>query len=363
MSSPVRILQILSSVGKNSGIASVVLNWHRRLDRSRFQFDYLLFLRYPENESFESEIKQLGGRIHYLPLKGRVPGISFFRDSYRFFKEHNYPVVHSHVVHLSLFFYPLAKYLGKPKIIQHAHSTRWSDKKLNAVRNYLCLHSVWPLIDCRLACSDMTGKDFYKKNYTVFNNGIDLAAFRFNPQIREQKRAELQLQGKLVVGHIGRFEIPKNHFFLIDIFEQIHRRQPNAVLLLLGKGSRFEAVQKYVRGKNLQKEVFFLGVRNDVSDWLQAMDIFLLPSLFEGLPVVGVEAQAAGLPCVFADTITPEVLLGNARQVSLAQTAAHWADIALEMASQGRKTTDALTNFDIGKTTEKLSHIYEKFCG
>lgn len=361
MTSPVRILQIVMDIDRGSGVPNVVLNWHRHLNREKIQFDYLVCFSAPDKDSLREEIERLGGRVFYIQYRGLLHPFSFLHSVIRFFKEHSYKTVHSHVTSLGFFYYPVAKFYGVKTIIQHAHLTTWSDKKLNAARNYLLLHGVWPLIDYKLACSDAAGKAYYKKDYLVINNAIDLEKYRFKPDVRNQKRAELNVQDKLVVGHIGRFERQKNHFFLIDIFKEIIHIAPNAVLLLVGTGSRFEALQEYVSRQNLQDSVLFLGVRNDISDLLQAMDVFVLPSLFEGLPIVGVEAQAVGLPCIFSDTITKEVLLSKqAKALSLAQAPAKWAEQAVEAVSgqQPQNRMTKMPQFDIGAVVAKLEQFY-----
>lgn len=360
---PLRILQVVMDIGRGSGVANVILNWHRNIDRTKIQFDYLVCFPQSPTETFEQEIRSLGGHIFYISYKGLFHPWAFLKSIVGFFKNHTYKLIHSHVTALGAFYYPIAKFYGTQIIIQHAHLTTWSDKKLSALRNYLCLHAVWPLIDYKVACSDAAGKSYFRKNYLVINNGIDLEKFRFNPKIREQIRAKLNLQDKFVVGHIGRFVPQKNHFFLIDIFEQIHKMRPNSALLLIGTGPALTAVQEYVHKKGLQQAVLFLGTRQDVNELLQAMDIFLLPSLFEGLPVAGVEAQAAGLPCAFADTITKEILLSSGTQfLSLRATPTQWAqDIVFFTAQQKyhRKRESEMTTFNIKTIVKRLEKLYE----
>lgn len=359
---PLRILQVVMDIGRGSGVANVILNWHRNIDRTKIQFDYLVCFPQSPTETFEQEIHSLGGRIFYISYKGLFHPWLFLKSIAGFFKNHTYKIIHSHVTALGAFYYPIAKLYGTPVIIQHSHLTTWSDKKLSALRNYLCLHAVWPLIDYKVACSDAAGKSYFRKNYLVINNGIDLEKFRFNPEIREQIRAKLNLQDKFVVGHIGRFVPQKNHFFLIDIFEQIHKMRPNSALLLIGTGPALTAVQEYVHKKELQQAVLFLGTRQDVNELLQAMDIFLLPSLFEGLPVAGVEAQAAGLPCLFSDSITKEALISPlSKRLSLTDSSRFWAKQSLNLQQyQLRRSEHPVQEnaFDITQVVKNLQKFY-----
>ena len=363
----IHILQILPGLGCYDGIANVVLNWHRHIDRSKIQFDYLIHSSHVGTNCFTDEVRKLGGRIFCIPCSGLRDSVSFARGIKRFFQNNHYDIVHSHITHLNAICFSIAKFYGVKTIIQHAHLTAWSDKKWSAIRNYVLLHAVWPLIDYKLACSDLAGKVYFKKNYLVVNNGIDLEKFRFNPKIREQTRAKLNVQDKLVVGHVGRFVPQKNHFFLIDIFEQIHKMRPNSALLLIGTGPALTAVQEYVHKKGLQHAVLFLGTRQDVNELLQAMDIFLLPSLFEGLPVVGVEAQAAGLPCIFSDQITKEVLISPlSKRLSLTDSSRFWAKQSLDLQKyQFRRSEHPVQEnaFDIKQVVKNLQKFYVDIMG
>ncbi len=364
MKGPFRILQILSSLNCSSGVAHVVLNWHRHIDRSKIQFDYLIHSSPVGTNCFTDEVRKLGGRIFCIPCSGLRDSVSFARGIKRFFQNNHYDIVHSHITHLNAICFSIAKFYGVKTIIQHAHLTAWSDKKWSAIRNYVLLHAVWPLIDYKLACSDLAGKVYFKKNYLVVNNGIDLEKFRFNPTIREQTRAKLNLQDKFVVGHIGRFVPQKNHFFLIDIFERIHKMRPNSALLLIGAGPLLKSVQQYVHKKHLHQSVFFLGVSNDVRKWLYAMDFFLFPSLFEGLGLAAIEAEATGLPVLISDGVPKQARIINAQQLPLKYSPEVWAQHVL----QGERNTDLAlikqtfqtVNFDILQNTLQLERFYRE---
>lgn len=358
---PVRVLQIVSSLNQGSGVLAVVKNWHHHIDTSKIQFDYLYFIQTPVTA--QKEIEALGGHTYQLPNPAHAP-VRFLRESYRFFKTHRYHTVHSHFSSLNFFFYPLAKLFGTKNIIQHAHGTQWSDKKLNGWRNYLMLHAVWPLITQKLACSQAAGKFWYGKNFTVVNNGIDIEKFDYNPVMRAQKRKELGLENNFVIAHVGRFSHEKNHTFLLDVFAEIIKQEPSARLVLVGGGPLEQTLKEQVEQKQLQEKVLFLGVRKDVAALYQAFDVFVLPSLQEGMPVTGIEAQAAGLPCVFADTITPEVLLlpGSCR-LSLQDNAKTWADKILSFKNAKRTSGKHILmqkKFDIRQTARQVEQLYRE---
>ena len=314
MKHPIRVLQIVPSINKTSGVCQVVLNWHRHISLSELQFDYL----YTSETTISNmeEINSLGGRCYKLPNPVRHP-FRFFADSCNFFKEHRYNIVHSHQTSLNFFFYPLAKIFGAKYLIHHSHLTKWSDKVLSGIRNYVMMHAVWPLITHKFACSKDAGEAYYGKGFTVVNNGIDVSKFSYSAETRAKKRKELGLEKNFVIGHIGRFNIQKNHVFLIEIFERLLSLNPNAKLLLVGNGPLEDKIKKIVKEKNIQESVIFLGARNDVSSLYQAFDCFVFPSLHEGLGIVAIEAQCSGLPCVLADTLPHEAFICNYRKLGL----------------------------------------------
>lgn len=357
---PLRVLQIISNLEKGSGVAQVVLNWHRNIDTTKVQFDYLCFKT--GDTDLENEVRQKGGNVYCIPYKGIAHSFSFIKQSIIFFKEHRYQILHSHITHLNLIFYPLAKMFGVKHIIQHAHGTKWSDKKLNGWRNYLMLHAVWPLITHKLACSQLAGEFWYKKNFTVINNGIDVEKFSFNPNIRQEKRKELGIENNFIVANIGRFNLEKNHKFLIEIFTTLAKKDKTAKLVLVGSGPLEKDIKALSIAKKIQDKVIFLGNRKDVSDLLQAFDVLCMPSFHEGLPVAGVEAQGTGLPCVFADTITKEVIiLPNSKMLSLKDKAEKWAEVILSLKSIKRNTGKECLqkkNFDIQATAQTIQEFY-----
>ena len=213
--------------------------------------------------------------------------------------------------------FPLAKLSGVKNIIQHAHSTKLSDKRFQTIRNYLMLHSVWPLITNRLACSEKAGKFLFGNKFEIIKNGIEIGKFSYNPDVRLAKRKELGLNNAFVIGHVGHLSPEKNHIFLLHIFSEIIAQIPSVKLVLVGNGYLESKLKEVVKKKNLTNNVLFLGARNDVPDLLQAFDLFIFPSLFEGLGIAAIEAQAAGLPCLLADTLPLEACVCNYKRLAL----------------------------------------------
>ncbi len=358
-SAKIRILQIVSSLNQSSGILQVVLNWHKNIDRTKIQFDYLYFKT--TSVTCEKEIENLGGKCYKLPYPSFLKPWIFIKAVKEFFKNHKYNTIHSHVIHLSFFFYPIAKFYGVKNIIHHSHTTKWSDKFLNGLRNRILFFFVRPFITKQLACSDLAGKFLFTKGYTVINNGIDTDKFKFNQEGRNRIRKDLNIENKFVVSNIGRFAIQKNYTFLIEIFNEVYEQDKNSVLLLVGDGLLKQQIEKQVQDLNLTNNVKFLGVRNDIVNIYQAIDILVMPSFYEGLPVVGVEAQAAGLPCLFADTISKDILICNSKQLSLKLSVKQWADEILKYKNFIRKAeSETLKNkgFDIKEATRRIENLY-----
>jgi len=207
------------------------------------------------------------------------------------------------------------------------------------------------------------GKSIDKsKRYKIIPNAVDTEKYKFDPEVRETVRKELGIEDKFVIGHIGRFVYQKNHDFLIDIFSEVYKRNDNAVLLLIGEGALLDDVKAKVHKLALDDVVYFLGARQDANRLYQAFDVFCLPSRYEGLPVVGVEAQIAGLPCVFSSAITKETKFTDYLTfVDLKQSILDWAEIVLNSTNSGRKTNVNIGMFDISKQTQELECFYEKY--
>lgn len=291
---PIRIAQVIGKwVG--GGVEAVVMNYYKNMNRNNIQFDFIC----DEDSSCipYKEIEQLGGKVILVPPYQKL--FRYNKELKKILKEGNYRIIHSHINTLSLFPLRIAKKVKIPIRIAHSHSTtNKKEFKKNMLKQVLRPFSKI-YANRYFACSEYAGrwlfgdKEFEKGNITVINNAINLEKFKYNEEVRKKKKEELQIEDNtLVIGHIGRFVEQKNHRFLIDIFNEIHKKNINSVLLLAGQGPLLDEIKEKVKKLNLANSVKFLGQRKDVSELYQAMDIFVLPSLYEGLPVVGVEAQA-----------------------------------------------------------------------
>lgn len=364
-----RVLHINSSLSNNSGVIAVLLNYYQNLDREKIQFDFLYYL--PSNFSSEKRIERLGGKTYKISktnnlLKFRKQISSFF-NSYR----GQYPIVHLHDPFLARIIYDILKKNGVRYLIVHSHATCYSDKKISSIRNRLLCMNIARHCDVCMACSKAAGDFLFGKKvkYYVMNNAIDLEKFKYNQQIRIEKRHEFGLNNEFVLGHVGNFVNQKNHFFLLKIFSEVLRLKPDAKLLLVGDGILRQRIENKAAEMGIIQKIMFLGKRRDVNEIYQAMDVFALPSLFEGLPMVGVEAQCSGLPIVFSDEISPEAGIGNFMFLKLKDSPGKWASVILQMYEHHKRDKDiALRNlklhgFDIRTEALKLQNFYFDMIG
>ena len=305
---PIRIAQIM---GKwlGGGVESVVMNYYRHMDRTKIQFDFICD-EDSKNIPYE-EIEKMGGKVILIPPYQKV--IKYHKELKKILKNGNYKIVHSHINTLSVFSLFAAKCAGVPVRIAHSHSTtNKKEFKKNIMKQILRPFSKLFATDY-MCCSELAGrwlfgnKEYDKGKVYLLNNAIDVDKFKFDENIRNAKRQELNIDDNtLVIGHVGRFVEQKNHRFLIDVFNEVHKQKSNSVLLLVGQGPLMHEIKEKVKKLGLENYVLFLGQRNDTNELYQAMDLFVLPSLYEGLPVVGIEAQASGLLCLFSDKMTKE---------------------------------------------------------
>lgn len=364
---PIRIAHI---VGKwlGGGVEAVIMNYYRHIDRTKIQFDFLCD-EDSTNIPYE-EIEKIGGKVLLIPPYQDV--VKYHKELKKVLQDGNYRVVHSHINTLSVFSLCAAKSAGVPVRIAHSHSTtNKKEKKKNLMKQVLRPFSKTFATDY-MCCSELAGrwlfgdKEYNEENVYLLNNAIDLEKFKYDESLRKKKRKELGIKNStLVIGHIGRFVAQKNHDFLIDIFNEIHKQNADSILLLAGQGPLVDNIKNKVKELRLEDNVKFLGQRKDANELYQAFDVFLLPSLYEGLPVVGVEAQAVGLLCYLSDDMTKETkVLDTTKFMSLNDNANEWASNILRDINKYKRidTSKEMTakNFNIKEEAKKLEEYYLK---
>ena len=361
-----RVLHSVSNMAR-AGIETMLMNYYREIDRDQLQFDFLA--NKPIPGEYDEEIRSMGGRVFVSP--GLNP--LHFPEYKRFVAEllHENPdirIVHAHNEAMGYYALKSAKDAGIKVRIAHAHNTQIiKDYKypLKMVCKQLLPGAATDYWSCgRDAGIYYYGEKRWKESGFILHNAIDTMRFTFRQEARDHQRKLHNLEDCFVIGHVGRFNVQKNHTRLLDIFAEVIKTVPEARLALIGTGELEDSVKEKAKALGIQDKVLFLGQMGDVSEWYMAMDCFVLPSLFEGLPVVGIEAQATGLPCVFSDKVTDEVLLSpGARRIALDAGNAEWArEIISARLSATDRTLGAETirraGYDIHTEARKLQERY-----
>lgn len=361
----VRVLQIIG-LACGGGVESVILNYYRNIDKDKVQFDFVVH-KHPL-KSFVDEAEKYGGRIYEVTAYTKNI-FAFTYEIYKIIKNGHYDIVHSNMNSLSVF--PLfAAWLAGARVrILHNHTTDTKAEGFRTVIKRTLRPFAKVFANQYWACSKLAAEWMYGKQavdsgkVTIINNAIDLNKFAFCQEKRNALRNELGLEGKFVIGHVGRFMKQKNHEFLIDIFAEVAKLKENAVLMLIGEGPLMVAIRKKANELHLEEKVLFLGVRNDVADLYNVMDVFLFPSLYEGLGMVAVEAQVNGLPVVVSTEVPKEAgIRENIKWYSLDLGALKWAKEVL-LISEIRSVDNSFEKWDdipfnINKETKILEMKY-----
>ena len=348
------------------GVESVIMNYYRAMDRSRVQLD---FLCNSDTVAYEEEILALGGTVYKIPAR-RDGRRAFHQALDAFMAQHarEYCAIWVNVCSLANIDYlKAAKKYGIPKRIIHCHNAANGDSFLRGLLHRYNRRVVRGVATDFWSCSDGACPWFYGAeagklpHYQLITNAIDPAQFTPDPQVRQAYRRQLGCEDALVVGHVGRFHFQKNQSFLLDVVSELaHMGQP-VKALLVGQGEDLEPMREKARSLGLEGQVEFLGVRSDTAQLYQAMDVFVFPSQFEGLPMALLEAQANGLPCVVSDAIVPEIQVNpNLYRLSLQDSPKQWAECVVNKALKaGRvdQTQFAHSPYDINSQVQRLQAL------
>lgn len=365
----IHVLYLLDSLKQRFGVTAVAMNYFRNIDPTKVQIDVVCFS--DSEEAIVNEIIAKGSKVFFMP-KLEMRSIFDFKDFYvKLFTENSYDVVHSHFNQIDAIVFPIAKKYGVKHCISHSHNTKFSDYKLRAIRNWAMCLPLKRLADTWAACSVLAGEFLYGKKFSrspkslVINNAIDCDKFAYNKDVREQLRAELGVKDEVLLGNVGSLKIQKNHTFLLDIFHHLLNKDRKHIykLLIVGDGPLSEELKSKCIQLGIDRHVIWTGARKDVHRLLQAMDIFLLPSLYEGLPVIGIEAQASGVPCLFSDTITKEVDVCNVTFLPINGNLDLWSNSISNLVSFKRIDVSAIVSekkYDIRREGERMIEYYKR---
>lgn len=369
MRKPIRILQVIGIMNRG-GAETLIMNLYRNIDRTRVQFDFVVHTG--ADGMFDAEIIELGGTIYHCPKYVITNHFYYKRWWNNFLKEHSkdYVAVHGHIGSTASIYLSIAKKYGL-YTIAHSHSAG----KIISVKDIVykvMSYNTRNVADYFFGCSELAGIKRYgikvvanPKKFSVLNNAIEVNRFVFDKETRSKIRRELSIDdNQLVIGHIGRFDKAKNQTFLVSIFNEFQKNDKNAKLILVGTGENIEFIRTQISDLGIDNNVILTGVRSDAYDLLQAFDLFVFPSIYEGLPVTVIEAQAAGLKCLLSDTITNEVdITGLVEYMSLNSPAIEWAKKILDMIPYDRNDTSEKikkAGYDIMTTAQQLTDFYLK---
>ena len=365
MAEPIRVLQVMGKMNRG-GAEAVIMELYRHVDRNIVQFD---FVEHTEERCFyDDEIEKMGGRIYRVPRYCGYNHFAYLSAWNALFRDHpEYKVAHCHIRSTASLICKIAKDNGV-KTIAHSHNTS-DGRGVHSLVKKLYRGSLSRRADYLWACSREAGRWLFGakavqgSNYRLFPNAIDTERFRFSPVDRSSARAELGVDDSTVVfGNVARFHPQKNHLFLIDLFAAILKRQPNAILVLVGEGELRSEIEQRIQSHGIENRVKLLGVRSDIPRLMSAFDMFLFPSKWEGLPVTIVEAQANGLPCLVSDTVTKDVNLTDlVRNLPITQGVEAWVDGAMNTSMERKDCIETIraAGFDINCSATTLTDFYK----
>lgn len=359
---PYRILQIVSTLNRG-GTETMIMNHYRKIDKSMMQFDFLVHGNIKGD--YEDEILESGGKIFRAPLIRPWTYPKYFKWLDAFFKEHanDFHAVHGHIQENTGFALHFAKKHGIQRRIASSHVAPQKKDYKFIFRKFASFFLKKSLTGA-LACGTNAGKALFGDlPFEIFRNAINTDDFSFNPETRKHLRNQLNLSDNcFVIGHVGRFDYAKNQGFIIDCFNELYKKQNDAVLILIGNGSTFDSLSEKIKMMESKNNIFLLGKQTNINEWIQVFDLFIMPSIYEGLPVSVVEAQAAGLPCILSDTIDRECdITGNVKFLSLQTPLSEWCQEIINFQDFNRldvrkKIID--NGYDVSENIKRLLTFY-----
>lgn len=362
---PIRILHVVTYMGRG-GLETMLMNYYRHIDRDKVQFDFLVHREFEAD--YDKEILSMGGRIYHFSRL--IPWSRKYRRNLKsFFKLHpEYKIIHVHQDCLSAVALQCAKECGITVRIAHSHNSNQDKNIKYLIKRHYMKQIPQFATDC-FACGKDAGDWMFSGHpYQILHNAIDASIYTYSTEKAVAIRKQFHIERNFVIGHVGRFDSQKNHTFLLDIFNECVKIVPNIKLLLVGDGEGRDKIEEKAKFLGLEDKVIFTGVRSDVPDLFQAMDVFVFPSLYEGVPVTMIEAQASGLPCVISDSIPKDCVITTdlVTTMSLSDTPHDWAKHIIDHSHIKRSNQfDEIqaAGYDIVKAARKLENFYLKKYG
>lgn len=365
---PIRVLYVNGGIMQRAGTESYMMNYYRNIDRTKIQIDFIVHGN--EKGVYDDEIKELGGEIYNVPVKSK-DYIGNIKAIESILKTGKYKIIHSHMDAMSMVVLKIAKKCGIPIRIAHSHNTQHHTKnKIKFILNEYARKNICKYATHLFACSEDAARWLFgdeainEGNVKIINNAINIEKFKFNKKKRDILRENMCITDNFVIGHIGRFDYQKNHIFLLDIFKETLNYIPNAKLVLVGDGHLRKEIEKKIKDIGIEDDVILTGNVENVYELINTFDLFILPSLFEGLGIVLIEAQANGLPCIASNNVPKDVNLSNLVSfVDLNDTLRTWVDKIIELKKENLNRENAYTvlescGYNISIEAKRLEKIY-----
>ncbi|MFW2488477.1 glycosyltransferase family 1 protein [Clostridium chromiireducens] len=356
----IRVLTVVKGLEVN-GVSNVVFTYYKSLDKSQIAMDFSTGESI--DDRYRKEIEYNGNKLYIIKNRDSNP-LKYIQALAAVIRKNRYDVVHVHGNSAMISIELLAAFLGGAKVrIAHSHNTTCDHLKVEKLMRIIFYH----LCNVRIACGESAGEwMFRKRKFLILKNGIDLKQYIYSEEVRQKVRQKLGIDRSFVVGHVGTFNYQKNQEFLVDIFAELLKNKPEALLLLVGSGEAMEDVKAKVQTLGIQDNVIFYGLANNVPELMMAMDVLVLPSRFEGLPCVLVEAQALGLPCIVSDKVSKEVAMTELLTFEKLENAESiWVKSILESYNTKRNLNAKnslkkleLEGYDIINSVKKLEECY-----
>lgn len=358
----IRILYVLASLDICNGMVSYSMNYFRKINKEKFQVDFIISSN--KESPYYDEIRSSGSNIYVMPELKLNNAYKLSNELNNFFKNNKYHIIHCHLANVGALYLKYAKKHNIGVRILHSHATKSADKIIKKIRNNILIPFSKFYANYYFACSEDAGKYMFGKDkFNIVKNAIDLDKFIFNEQKRKEKRLELGITEKFVVGNVGRLSPQKNPLFMLDIFYEIQRMKDNAILLLIGDGPMEVEVNNKIIDMGLEKKVILLSDRTDIAEIYNAMDVFVLPSIYEGLGIVYIEGQASGLKCFGSDKVPIEARISSLMNfIELKENHKVWAKKIVNVDKENNRIDNLSevmsSGYNINNEIKKLEELY-----
>lgn len=359
MNKKIKILYIMPSLRVCNGVANYAMNYYRNIDKNKFQIDFIVGLN--ERSIYYDEIESNGGKIFYIPKINFKNIRNVSEQINNFFKSNKYDIIHCHVLNMGAFYMYYANKHDVNVRILHSHVTKSADTFINKIRNDFLLKIAIYNSNYLCACSKMAGEMIFgKKKFRIIYNAINIEKFKYNEISRKRIRKELNItEDEIIIGNVGRFCNQKNQLRLVEIFKKFISKNPKSKLIIIGNGKLKNAIHYKCKKMNIDENVLIMDTKNNIEDYYQAFDAFVLPSKYEGLGIVLIEAQIAGLPCVVSNVIPKEAKITEDiyAEVNLKDTNLKWSEKIEEVLELPNNRIDNKINVEKYKIIEASNEL------